>query len=293
MKKHTLNSFGRTIMLCMASMFALAVYGQNAPLKVATYNLRIAIPDDKDERNWENRKHQVVKLIKKYDFDILGVEEVLDEKQMNDLTTGLPGYDYYIKGRDNTQGTTGERAGVLFKKKLFQMTDSGFFFLSETPDSVSFGWDAACRRICTWVKLTDRNTQQTFYIFSSHFDHMGVNARVQSAYLVLSKIKKIAGQNPVFFMGDLNTAPGESEMYNILSYELDDSQKISKKGEKKNVATYNGYNMKMKELSEVDHIDYIFCKKFDVSFYKVITDKYSKHTYPSDHFPVFIICRYQ
>jgi endonuclease/exonuclease/phosphatase family metal-dependent hydrolase len=61
----------------------------------------------------------------------------------------------------------------------------------------------------------DLKTGSAFYVFNAHFDHQGVVARKESSLLVLEKIRAIAGENPVIFMGDLN-GDHESEWYSSL-----------------------------------------------------------------------------
>ena len=42
---------------------------------------------------------------------------------------------------------------IYYRDADFELEKSGTFWLSETPDQVSMGWDAACKRTCTWVLL--------------------------------------------------------------------------------------------------------------------------------------------
>ncbi len=264
---------------------------KNPEIKVATYNIRLQTPADSADRSWVNRKTQVAKLIKKHNFDIFGVQEVGNPHQEADLKSLLPTYIYFGKGRDNQDGTKGEQIGIFYKEKLFTIRDYGYFFLSPTPESLSIGWDAAFRRMCVWTKLVDKRTDKTFYVFCSHFDHIGQKARVESAKLIVSKILEIAGDSPVLFLGDLNTSPESTEMYKILSSSLEDSREITTKPPKGSVGTFNGYNVSVSSLPLKARIDYIFCKKFSVQSYQVLSDKYSSKTFPSDHFPVMITCR--
>ena len=69
------------------------------------------------------------------------------------------------------------------------------FWLSESPEMASRGWDAALNRIVTWVHLQDRKSGKEFFHFNTHFDHKGREARENSARLILDKIKEINPQN--------------------------------------------------------------------------------------------------
>ncbi len=281
------NSLILVIVICSAHLFA----GNNSgKLNIATYNIRLQTLADSDARSWVNRKADVARVIKKYDFDIFGVEEVGNKNQEADLKTLIPDYSYFGKGRDNQAGTEGEQIGLFYKTKRFRAKEKGSFFLSETPEVMSKGWDAAYRRMCVWIRFQDSKTKEEIFVFCSHFDHMGVKARVESARLIVERVKKITAGRPVLFLGDLNTAPDETDMYKILHVAFDDSREIAVKPAIGSVGTFNGYDVSKILLPASERIDYIFCKKFKVFSYRVISDRFSDETYPSDHFPVMIEC---
>ncbi|HEY6913615.1 MAG TPA: endonuclease/exonuclease/phosphatase family protein [Paludibacter sp.] len=263
---------------------------QPVRLHIATYNVRLQTSVDSAERSWDNRKTDVAKMIKKYDFDIFGVQEIGNKSQEADLKMLIPEYSYFGKGRDNEAGTDGEQIGIFYKTKRFVSKEKGSFFLSETPDTISKGWDAALRRMCVWTKLQDRFSKTEFYVFCTHFDHMGVQARVESAKLIVERVKKIAGDKPVFLLGDLNTSPEATEMYKILVAALEDSREISKLHPNGSIGTFNGFDVTKSLLPIAERIDYIFCQKIKVFIYRVLNDKFSENAYPSDHFPVLIDC---
>ena len=259
-------------------------------MNVGTYNIRLQTSADSAARSWVNRKADVARIIKQYDFDVFGVQEVGNKNQEADLKALISDYTYFGKGRDNQAGTEGEQVGLFYKTKRFSAKEKGSFFLSETPETISMGWDAACRRMCVWIRFYDAKSKEEFYVFCSHFDHMGVKARVESARLIVERVKKIAAGKPVLFLGDLNTSPDETDMYKVLHATFDDSREISKKRPTGSVGTFNGYDVSKTLFPVSERIDYIFCKKFNVLDYRVITDKFSDETYPSDHFPIMIEC---
>ena len=260
-------------------------------LKIATYNIRIKTPADINARSWENRKAYVAQLINSNKFDVFGVQEIANSTQENDLSTLLPTYSFLSKGRDNTAGTSGERISIFYNKVRFTEENSGFFFLSETPDVASKGWDAALNRICVWMRLYDTITKKSFYFFNVHFDHMGTTARTESAKLVIAKIKEIAGDNYVVCGGDFNASAYETAVHAEMKLYMDDSMEISETIPTGSVGTFNGWNITLTTFTESNKIDYIYCKKVQVISYSVLNDKFVAETYPSDHFPVMIKCR--
>lgn len=259
---------------------------------VATYNIRVETPGDTACRAWKNRKADVARLINEYDFDIFGVQEVASVKQKSELSELIPAYTYIGKGRDNEERTAGEQIGIFYKASRFQLKEKGSFFLSETPEKMSKGWDADYRRMCVWAKMIDRKSKTTFYFFCTHLDHVGKKARAESAKLIVEQIKKIAGNNPVICVGDFNASPLEKDMYENMSAHLRDSREFSQVPPTGPVGTFNAFNDPLQSISENRQIDYIFCSRnINVQNYKVLTDRYNACTWPSDHFPVMVRCK--
>jgi len=254
---------------------------ENKEIIVATYNLRYNEPRDSINA-WPNRKDWVKELIRFHEFDLFGTQEGKIE-QITHLDT-MDEYGYVGVGRDDG-ATGGEHSAIFYKKDRFDILDKGDFWLSETPEKPSFGWDATShKRICSWAKIKDKNTKKEFYFFSVHFDHRGQVARVESAKLILQKIKEIAKDMPVIFVGDLNSRP-DSEAIAILDTELRDSYKVTQTPPYGPNGTTNSFNW---DKTGSSRIDYIYTTdQMEVLKYGVLTDS-KDHRYPSDHFPVMV-----
>ena len=254
--------------------------------RIATYNIRLETPADSGARAWEKRKLDVERIIKANSFDIFGVQEVGSSKQEADLKALIPEFSYFGKGRDSGDGIKGEQIGVFYRINRFSVNENGFFFLSETPDIMSKGWDADFRRICVWTKLYDKNLNKEFFVFCTHFDHIGKTARIESAKLIINRIKSIAGEYPVLLVGDLNSSPQDKAMYQILTDYLTDTAVLAIKKSIPTDGTFNGYDMKTVNFPANQKIDYIFYRKMKALDYKVLNDRFNDFSYPSDHFPV-------
>lgn len=278
------------ILVCMLCA-GVGMAQTNPLLKVATYNIRIKTDADTGEIGWNLRKYDVARLIKKYDFDFFGVQEMVDSAQTADLAGLLPRYRCFSVGRNNQEGTKGERIGLFFKSNYFEALRKGSFFLSPTPERMSKGWDAALKRICIWQQFRDKRSGRLFFVFCTHFDHKGVQARVESARLIVSKVNEIAGDLPVIVLGDLNASQYESDMYKVLTDSLNDARRLSPQGGDVVTGTFNGFDVSKSVLPASELIDYIFCNQFNVISYQVLNDKFRDKAYPSDHFPVMIRCK--
>lgn len=292
--------------------FALVLQGSLTPadaLIVGTFNIRYANNGDVERGNgWEQRAPVVAGLIRFHGFDVLGTQEVLHH-QLQTLHGLLPEYAFTGRGRDDGQDR-GEHVAIFYRKDRFQLVDHGNFWLSENPAVPGKGWDAALPRICTWAKLQPTSGARVFFVFNVHFDHVGVKARLESARLILAKMKEIAGDQPVLLTGDFNVDQS-SESYQglVASGELTDAFEVAPIRYALN-GTANAFNPHGMTSSRIDHV--FFSRHFKPQRYGVLTDTYRapaaqpvaetqsgnfpkevkfrefQARLPSDHFPVLV-----
>jgi len=271
----------RCLFLVILVSFASGLNAQS--LKLVTYNIRLDVAVD-GENDWSHRKGYFTAQINFYEPDIFGVQEATPN-QVTDIANALSQYSYIGTGRDGIG--KGESSNIYFKKDRFVLKVSNTFWLSETPDTISKGWDAAFNRVCTYGLFKDRKTKKIFWVFNTHLDHIGENARTKGIALILSKIKElnIAGY-PVIFMGDFNSEPG-TDRITALKKEMDDCRDISVEKPFGPSGTFNGFKH---NEPVVKLIDYIFLSKdnlFKVKKYAVLSDS-NDLRYPSDHLPVYV-----
>lgn len=252
-------------------------------LSLMTYNIRLDIASD-GENAWPNRKDYWASQVTFYEPNIFGIQEALPH-QVTDIATMFPKYNYVGMGRDGNG--KGESSNIFYQKNRFKVLQENTFWLSETPDKISKGWDAALNRVCTYALFKDSKTKQIFWVFNTHLDHMGELARTNSILLILSKIKTLNGKNyPVFFMGDFNSEPNEERIIN-LKKEMLDSQDISKEKPFGPSGTFNGFKHSEAVTKRIDYIFLSNDNPFKVEKYAVLSDS-KDLKYPSDHLPVFI-----
>ena len=153
---------------------------------------------------------------------------------------------------------------------------------------VSVGWDAALERICTYGLFASIYSGENFWVFNTHFDHIGTVARKKSSELILNKIKEINKDSlPVILMGDFNSIPN-SEPIKILEQDMKDGLRISSKHLQGPQGTFNGFDVS-NPISK--RIDYIFTKNFQVIYYQHIDDRLGNNNHISDHLPVMTILK--
>ncbi|MEE9409263.1 MAG: endonuclease/exonuclease/phosphatase family protein [Polaribacter sp.] len=265
-------------LLFLAQIFPLILLGQTS---IMSYNIRYDNPSD-NENSWENRKNEVAGLIEYYHPDFLGIQEGL-YKQVDFIQKNTSNYKYIGVGRDGSK--KGEYSAIYYDITKFELITQNTFWLSNRPNKISIGWDAALPRICTYGKFKNKLTNDSIHIFNAHFDHIGVKARKKAAKLILEKIIEYKLNNAVVIvMGDLNSTP-MSEPVAIFSKKLDYGFKNSLKKFYGPLGTFNGFNNCL-EIKK--RIDYIFTKNITVLSYRHIDDKRVNNLCISDHIPVLV-----
>lgn len=270
----TLDKF--CLVLALLSVSSTLVFAQS--VKVMTYNIRLDTPVD-SVNQWPKRTQKVFDLISKYDPDILGVQEAIHH-QLMDIVKNLPQYDYVGVGRDDGK-TKGEYSAILYKKDRFQVLQQGTFWLSETPDVPgSKSWDAAITRVASWAKFKDKKTSRDFLAINTHFDHIGQEARRNSAALLKTKANELVQGLPVIITGDFNCTRSDAPYTTIMN---PDGLKLKDPLPGQPIGTFCGFKVNGIECRAIDYLFYT--DHWTASNYKVITDNDGKY-YPSDHLPV-------
>ena len=258
--------------------FMASVFSTAQTLKVMTYNIRLDTPVD-SMNQWPKRSHKVFALIRKYNPDILGVQEAIHH-QLMDLIKNLSEYDYIGVGRDDGK-TNGEYSAILYKKDRFTILQQNTFWLSETPDVPgSKSWDAAITRVASWGKFTDNKTKAAFLVINTHFDHIGKEARRKSTELLKQKAAELGQNLPLIITGDFNCMreePPHTVMMDSKGVTLSDPLPGTP------IGTFCGFHVNSIECRAIDYI--FHSQQWTASDYMVIQDNDGKY-YPSDHLPV-------
>ena len=280
----------KKLIIFVSLLFLAMAYGKaedKEVLKIATFNLRMDTPSD-GENAWFHRKDMVNDLIRFYGFGLFGTQEGFTH-QLNDILR-LSDYRFIGVGRDDGKDA-GEHCAIFYRSDRFKVLDQGDFWLSEHPEKPGRGWDGTCcNRICTWGKFEDLKNHKQFYFFNVHYEYEGDVARRESSNLMISRIKSIAGNQPVFLTGDFNAFPTE-EPIRILNDSgfLNDSYKITKEAPFGPVCTYHGYDSTIKTEERLDYI--WVTDSIQIDKYGVLTNTLYGHT-PSDHFPVMVVAEF-
>lgn len=254
------------------------------PMRVLSYNIRYDNPQDGLDA-WPYRRQAVARVIRS-EADIAGLQEVLPH-QLRYLVSALPDFGWYGVGRDDG-GKQGEHAPILYRRDRFAQVGAGEFWLSESPDEPgSVGWDAACPRIVTWLRLYDRKSRSLFYVFNTHWDHVGRLARAQSAGLVAQRLAAICGAVPCVLTGDFNCRYDSQPLQKLIRVDASPDRLLVEAGQRAQRregpgSTWNGF----REVAAGRQIDFVFVDAgTTVHSYRILDPRVSGR-FASDHLPV-------
>lgn len=238
-----------------------------------TFNVLCA---GRNENHWCKRQHMIRDIIKKYNPDVFGIQEAhfgwmrYISSQFKDL------YTYVGKGKDDGE-IKGEFSPVFYNKNKFDLLKSGNFWLSETPDTPSLGWDGAENRTCAYALLCDKITNEKFAVLNTHLDHIGATAMIEGVKLVAEKALSFTDIKTIV-MGDFNVTPDSVTYQKMIDSGFSDSRSIA--SESDNINSFHNFGRTSKM------IDFIFTKNISaVNKVTTATDKING-MYPSDHYPV-------
>ena len=271
------------VFLCFLSSYLPTE--QTPDLEILSYNIRYDNPED-GKNQWKFRKETLMGYFLKNTPDVVGMQEVL-HNQLNDLTSTLEDYAYVGVGREDGK-TKGEYSPVFYRKSALNLLESDTFWLSETPEQISVGWDAALERICTYARFEHRQTKKQLWVFNTHFDHVGVKARAEAANLILKKIKQLNPSGlPTVITGDFNLTP-ETLPIQIFQAAFEDVLLELPKSDF-TYGTFTGFDT---ENNAERRIDYIFQKGFTVKKAAQLWIKTPEGRWASDHHPVYLACSF-
>ena len=245
-------------------------------IRVMSFNIRLGVANDK-ENHWDLRKEATPAMLADKDPLVFGVQEAY-KFQLDYILENCPQYACVGVGREDGVDK-GEHMSVFYKKDLVELEDWGTYWLSETPDEPSKGWDAACFRTATWTLLKIKETGRHFYFVNTHLDHVGVEARKNGLALIVSRIGDMNPEGyPMVLTGDFNVKPNDPC--------LEDLNKImySARAFAEDSDTKGSFNAWGRSEQAIDYVYYAGFKK--CTDFKVVDKTYAEKPYISDHYPV-------
>ena len=248
-----------------------------------SFNVRNGVANDGDDR-WDLRRDLAVGVVETHGGDFVGLQEAWDF-QTDYIVGSVDRYEWIGIPRNGIPATD-EATPILYDAARWELDgdQTGTFWLSPTPDEVgSVGWDAALPRICTWGRFVERSTGRAVYVYNTHFDHRGSEARTNSSALIVEHIGDRATDDPVIVLGDLNAGPSSSPLTTLTSDPgyLVDTFAVAVPGASGD-GTFHGFN----GGTGGSRIDFVLASPDAQVLDAAILYDNTDGRYPSDHYPV-------
>ena len=282
------------LLIVALSMTCQAVHGSNNDnneYKIISYNVRFSsVPETDGANRWELRRDASIKMVAEQKPLAMGLQEACPD-QIDFLDQNLTGYKHIGVGRDDGN-RAGEMMAIYYDTTRLTLLNSGTFWLSDTPDKVSIGWDAACKRTCTWGHFKVNDTGFEFLYFNTHLDHAGSQARRNSIKLIVARMAELNPNNvPVFLSGDFNSTTDDT-IFEPLKASLKDAREVSAISDKN--ITYNGFGTVTDSPNTRKEwvIDHIFFSGVNPMAFRVLNGNYGV-PFISDHYPIAFTFRAQ
>ena len=270
-----------TLAIAAFALMSIAC-NRTSEIKVMSYNIRLSSGTIKADSiyHWEHRKQASLNLMHEENPTVFGLQEACPD-QMDYMVENLPEYGYIGVGRDDGK-RKGEFMSIFYKKEEVEFIDGGTFWLSETPDEVSKGWDAQCFRTCTWALLKKKDTGKKFVYMNTHLDHMGKVAREESIKLIVERAEKLTGGKlPVFITADFNS-PTSNAIFKPMQEAMLDARVEAPVTDDR--GTLNCWGTTPPGVV----IDHVFYRGAEAQKFEVLRDKDYGAPYVSDHYPVML-----
>jgi endonuclease/exonuclease/phosphatase family metal-dependent hydrolase len=253
-----------------------------------SFNIRLGVANDGENR-WDLRKDLVVKTIRDYNPDLLGLQEVFP-MQEEYLRQHFPDYVYYGRSR-LVDPKDGEACSVMFRKERFEPSEQSTFWLSETPEEPgSKSWDSSLPRIANMMSLKDKQVRgKKLVLINTHFDHRGKVAREEAAKIIKKRVFALEKGAHVVITGDFNSGEGSRPYQFLVGGNLIDTFRSAHPTRTEEESTFTAWKGRLIG----NRIDWVLCS----SNFRVLSAEINRSNengrYPSDHYPVTAILNYQ
>ena len=271
--------------LVLAALVLLAVLPQTvsakkakgpATLSVISFNIRMGEGED-GTNSWQFRCPATIYMLRDKQPDIFGLQEAYDY-QVQFIDDNMPEYKNVGVGREDGRHE-GEHMSIFYNKKNISLLKWGTFWLSETPEVPSMGWDAACFRTATWALMKDKRSGHKFYYVNTHLDHVGKTAQREGLALIVERIREMNPDGlPMVLTGDFNVEPDDA----VLD-DLDNMMKSARIAAERtdNSGTFNDWGKASSVIDYIYYSGFSSCPEFET-----VKKKYENFPFISDHYPV-------
>lgn len=268
-------------------------------VKIMSFNIRFETPKDTGEMSWTSRQPAIRRMFEEIRPDIVGVQE--PRHQMLESTYSLlPAHRHFkIESCDSiTDAMTGNII-IFYDPDRFEAVDSGFFWLSPTPEQASLPWNSTDThyRCALWMKLRDRRCNKTFVFCTTHFPYkkapVDTEVRARCSALICERMRQLAGNSgTVFVTGDMNASWADNDPRRAGIAPFFEAMKSARHDAEfsNNRSSFNGFGRVSPEIRG-KNLDHIFYNNARAILFETIDYPGYGVRWISDHYP--IMCHFE
>jgi endonuclease/exonuclease/phosphatase family metal-dependent hydrolase len=248
-----------------------------AAIRILTWNILVGADSGPiwGRHDWSVRKLALGDVVQAVGPDILCVQEALIG-QVKFLESKVPGHLREGVGRDDGR-ESGEHTAIFFNASRFERFGGGTFWLEQPSDEPPARHSLGPKRICTWVRLRDRDDGRMIRVYNAH-SYLTQSAQLQASRIIMAGIKSGDSADEVVLTGDFNATPNAPSRTLLSQAALIPSAELA--GARPDLPTYQFYGIRMRSLDE------LYASKGWISAGRWIADTKPRNTFPSDHFGV-------
>jgi len=224
----------------------------NASVKVMTFNVRTEEANDPGEKNWMQRRNEVIQTINQQHPEILGLQEATGSQ-----------HDF-IKGSLGANWASSSHRQFIYNQDVFAHNAGGLIFLVD---------DIWGTRTAEWGRMTHKTSGKEFVFLNSHW---GVDANSQqgSANILRDELHTVNNNwtTPTILLGDFNATPNSGPIQTLVG-QTPLTNYFSGN-------TFNGWNHNANR-----QLDYVVGHGITNPNCTLETYREGNHP-PSDHFPI-------
>jgi endonuclease/exonuclease/phosphatase family metal-dependent hydrolase len=276
------------MLACWVGLIGWMVLGPSGPapppkedrslIRVVTWNIHCGQEEGLPWKqfDWPARQHALQAALEQAQPDILCVQEATPE-QVAFLEKALPLHRRVGGGRDDGK-SQGEHCAICFRRQRFEELAGHTFWLEEPIDQPRLGSAFDIKRICTWVRLRDRETGQTLRVYNTHM-YLTDAPNLTAAKIILEQIALGDPADAILLTADFNATPtAPSRQVFLAGKTLTNSAEYL--GKPVGLPTFQLYGI---GVSSIDGI--LVGPRWQVRQHLILAVK-PHDTYPSDHFAV-------
>lgn len=244
---------------------------------IISFNIRFC--DDPNGNSIAERSPRLKTIVSSYDADIIGFQEYRPAWEPYIKASFGDAYELFVQYRSADPGDR-EASPILWRREAFECVKTGYFWLSDTPEVESRGWDTqcSCYRMCVYALLKHKATGKAFAFMNTHFG-FGDDCQVKSVRLLGDYSGRLSSY-PICIVGDFNMTP-DSPGYKLMSQYFTDVNAVTANDWR---STFHGYCPKQ---NASEHIDYCFINDGFRPLKQKIIDDLVDGRYPSDHYGLY------